>query len=116
MTTEETKPHTERLPISTHTEMLPVCKFYVNEALTKYDVQKNESLNIYSSRSIRTISTMTQFNLSKADVRAIVFSSVERYPDETYDNYKIRLKTRDGFTSVYKRFATIEKSQVKQLG
>lgn len=115
MTTETTQP-TQALPISTHTEMLPVSKFYVDNSVTKTDVRKNPMLNIYSSRYLRVYSTITNFNLTKEDARAIAMSSVERYPDEDYTDYKVRLKARDGFASVYKRvFMDIEKSQANKL-
>lgn len=102
--------------ITTHTEMLPICNFYVNDSVTKTDVQKNVLLSIYSSRFIGVYSTVTEYDLTREDARSIAMSSVERYSDETYENYKIRMKARDAFNSVYKKvFDSIEKSRAKKL-
>jgi hypothetical protein len=89
--------------------------YYVNEAVTKKDVQKNPLMNMYSSRYIRTFSTITKFNLKQEDARELVISKTERYPDEVFEDYKVRLKARDGFAKHYKNiFRELAKSAPKE--
>ena len=77
--------------------------YYVNEAVTKKDVQKNPLMNMYSSRYIKTFSTIAKFNLKQEDARELALSKTERYPDEGFVDYKMRLRARDGFAKHYKR-------------